>query len=502
MKLRPQFRSQLRYLVAAGCLALVPTHALVAQAQGAPLLSISDPEGDDVGDGNLLPPREPVIEPGDLDLRSLQVFADRDGLRFELVLRNAVRDPAQVKSGLLGSEDLALFARRGFYAFNFDLYLDTDRVPGSGQTVALPGRKARFDPAHAWDKAIVLTPRPELMRRQLRDALADAAAEGSPGAAAADIDTSIDRSVFFVRDVRVRGRTVSFTVPTSFVDAQALAGASIVGMVTAGRLAIEADVGGLFGRANTRAVDRLPLGVALPEAGRPALGIGYRGDRAPATSIVDLLVPDGAQQRAQLTSGVLVGLNRDNRYGAALPAPTAAPVAAAPAPATEGNWFSRALGALFGGGAAATSATTATATPAAPAAAAPVPSLQELFVPGGAAVGGAPAPSRGVAPPAPAPATATTPAAAPTPAAQAAPAVPGAPAAAAAVTAPAAAPAARAAAPAAPAAPATTAPRSARDAAFFEEQENRLRTLRRLRDSNLITEDEFQRKRKEILDAL
>ena len=67
MKLRPQFRSQLRYLVAAGCLALVPTHALVAQAQGAPLLSISDPEGDDVGDGNLLPPREPVIEPGDLD---------------------------------------------------------------------------------------------------------------------------------------------------------------------------------------------------------------------------------------------------------------------------------------------------------------------------------------------------------------------------------------------------------------------------------------------------
>jgi hypothetical protein len=524
MKLRPQlrfpFRSPLRHLVAAGCLALVPTHALVAQAQGAPLLSISDPEGDDVGDGNLLPPREPVIEAGDLDLRSLQVFAERDGLRFELVLRNAVRDPAQVKSGLLGSEDLALFARRGFYAFNFDLYLDTDRVPGSGQTVALPGRKARFDPAHAWDKAIVLTPRPELMRRQLRDALADAAAEGSPGAPAADIDTSIDRSVFFVRDVRVRGRTVSFSVPTSFVDAQALTGASIVGMVTAGRLAIEADVGGLFGRASTRAVDRLPLGVALPEAGRPALGIGYRGDRAPATSIVDLLVPDGAQQRAQLTSGVLVGLNRDNRYGAALPAPTAAPVAAAPAPAGEGNWFSRALGALFGGGAAASSSATssamssatstaATAAPGAPAAA-PVPSLQELFVPGGATVGGAPAPSRGVPPPAPAAAAATAPVAGPAPAAQAAPVVPAAPAApaaAAAVTAPAAAaaPAARTAAPAAPAAPtapATTAPRTARDAAFFEEQENRLRTLRRLRDSNLITEDEFQRKRKEILDAL
>jgi hypothetical protein len=41
-----------------------------------------------------------------------------------------------------------------------------------------------------------------------------------------------------------------------------------------------------------------------------------------------------------------------------------------------------------------------------------------------------------------------------------------------------------------------------RDAAFLEEQENRLRTLKRLRDANLVTEEEYQRKRKEILDAL
>lgn len=69
-------------------------------------------------------------------------------------------------------------------------------------------------------------------------------------------------------------------------------------------------------------------------------------------------------------------------------------------------------------------------------------------------------------------------------------------------TAPAAPVAAPAAAPAAtsPAAPAPAA--GGRDARFFEEQEQRLRTLKRLRDQNLITEEEYQQKRREILQTL
>jgi hypothetical protein len=71
-----------------------------------------------------------------------------------------------------------------------------------------------------------------------------------------------------------------------------------------------------------------------------------------------------------------------------------------------------------------------------------------------------------------------------------------------------AAPAAPAAAPAAVAVPAAAAPTGApaaskpRDAAFFEEQELRLKTLRRLRDQNLITEEEYQQKRREVLQNL
>ena len=40
----------------------------------------------------------------------------------------------------LDGEEIAQRARFGFYTFNLDLYVDTDRVPGSGRTETLPGR--------------------------------------------------------------------------------------------------------------------------------------------------------------------------------------------------------------------------------------------------------------------------------------------------------------------------------------------------------------------------
>jgi hypothetical protein len=75
---------------------------------------------------------------------------------------------------------------------------------------------------------------------------------------------------------------------------------------------------------------------------------------------------------------------------------------------------------------------------------------------------------------------------------------------------PAGAPAVPAAAPAAaaPTPPTTPGPAAAqpaprtRDAAFLAEQEERLKTLKRLRDQNLITEEEYQQKRREILQLL
>ena len=41
-----------------------------------------------------------------------------------------------------------------------------------------------------------------------------------------------------------------------------------------------------------------------------------------------------------------------------------------------------------------------------------------------------------------------------------------------------------------------------RDAAFFAEQEERLRTLKRMREENLITEEEYQQKRRDVLKGI
>ena len=443
-------------------------------AQPAPLLDIADPEGDDIGAGNLVYPRDSAFAAGDLDLRSLRVFADGGDLRFEVTFRNPIRHPSTVRASGMGSEDLSVFARRGFYAFNLDIYLDTDRIPGSGNTVTLPGRRASLDPAHAWEKAIVLTPRPELMRRQFVDALQEA----SP-AAAAEVAASVDRSVFFATDVRVRGRTVAFTVPRSFVDAATVASSSLTALVTAAKLSIEADLS-LFGKAPGNPLERLSLGVAQPDAGQPEFAMGYGDAQPPATAVVDLLSPDARQQAVQLAQGgTLTGLNRDNRYGssgsvgAAVAAAPAAPVTAAPA--AGGSWFSRALDSvarLFGGGSAAAAATAPAAAPAQP------QSLQTLMSPQTAAKPAAPAAA--VAVPAAAAAAAAATAAQPAPRAPAT------------------------AAPAAPPAPAAAvpAPQRPRDAAFFEEQELRLSTLKRLRDRGLISEEEYQQKRREVLDKL
>ncbi len=64
------------------------------------------------------------------------------------------------------------------------------------------------------------------------------------------------------------------------------------------------------------------------------------------------------------------------------------------------------------------------------------------------------------------------------------------------------APAAAATVPAAPATATPTSPSRARDPAFYEEQELRLRSLKRLHDNNLISEEEYQQKRRDILQQL
>jgi hypothetical protein len=258
------------------------------------LVTISDPSGDDNGDGKLVYPQRSDFKRGDLDLLQLKISRDDEGFWFEAMFRNPVRDPAGVIDAV-SSESLANFARKGFYQFNLDVYVDTDRVKGSGNTFTLPGRHVRIDPEYAWEKAVILTPRPELMRQQLLSALA----EQYPERTIAENEASVDRSMYFPTRIRVRGKSVSFFVPAGFFAGSNGSDWAVTALVTGALTTIPADLS-LFPSAKTP-LEKLQLGVMQPEAGHPVNTFGYTG--AMPSPVVDMLSPSAEQQTRQLVAG-------------------------------------------------------------------------------------------------------------------------------------------------------------------------------------------------------
>ncbi len=411
---------------------------------------VADPAGDDHWAGNLVYPRRSDLRPGDLDLRSLRVRRERDGVWFDATFANPIRDPATVPSDTGGGDAMSYVARHGFYAFNLDLYLDTDGVTGSGNTATLPGRGATIDAATAWERAVVLTPRPELMRRLLVETL-------SRHGSAAGVEAMVAKSVFFPTRIRVNAKTVSFFVPAEFLGSDDPGRWAVTAFVTLAQLNVGLDWGPLERLAVPRDGGR--FGVLPPAAGRPLEAFGTTQGDAP-TAVVDLLDPQpGRQARALAGAAPLVGVRFDGRpvepSGAGVAAtPKAEPAAAPPA----------SLQSLLEPAAATGAAPAVSAAAAAPPAVAPPVAAPSVA-----------APAVRPAPPAPAPAAATPPSTTVAPAAAAVPV---------------------------PARPDGAAPRPPRDAAFYEEQEQRLRTLKRLRDRGLITEQEYEAKRREVLDLL
>lgn len=257
------------------------------------LVTISDPPGDDYGAGTLVYPQRADFKTGDLDLLQLKISRDDEGFWFEAMFKNPIRDPVNVPNPV-GAESLANFARKGFYQFNLDVYVDTDRVQGSGNTFTLPGRQVKIDPAYAWEKAVILTPRPELMRQQLLAAMA----EQFPDRTSAETEASVDQAMFFPTRIRVRGKSISFFVPAGFFAGSDGTDWAVTAFVTGAITTIPADLT-LFPSTKTP-LERLQLGVMQPVAGRPKDTFGYRG--AMPSPVVDMLDTSAEQQVRQLTA--------------------------------------------------------------------------------------------------------------------------------------------------------------------------------------------------------
>jgi hypothetical protein len=281
----------------------------LAGARTATIFELSDPRGDDHGDGSLLYPFNDDYAPGDLDMVSFRARRGDHGTWFEAVFARPVRVPDERVIDALGTS-LASAARFGFYTFNLDVYIDTDRQPGSGGIHALPGRKARIAPEAAWDRAILLTPRPHAARgelkrillRTLEDELDQGRAELGEDQAETmrrRIPLDVEERVFFPTLVRVRGRTIEFFVPDSFLGGPAEATWSYVVAVSGANILQSFDLTGKLGLSeeSDEALMILPLA-----EGRSTQYFGGR-ERAPLQPpLVDILVPHGAEQETVLRS--------------------------------------------------------------------------------------------------------------------------------------------------------------------------------------------------------
>jgi hypothetical protein len=283
-------------------------------AEGQPIFTLTDPKGDDHGDGTLQYPLRTDMQPGDLDLVTFSAFAQSGGTVFEATFARSVRVPPRRTIDPVGNT-LDKIAKLGFYEFNVDVYIDTDRIPGSGSTQALPGRRASIAPGTAWEKAVCLTPRPydaqdmlraiyvreaklELKRRQ--GSVTSADMDG----VSASVAQEVASSVFFPAVVSVTGRSIRFFVPDAFLGGPAKDTWSYVVGISGANIEIRVDAAAIIGsEGKPPGLMIIPI---LPGKGIDNFGTNREGDDL-QPNLLDIIVPAGMTQETVLKDYDLMG---------------------------------------------------------------------------------------------------------------------------------------------------------------------------------------------------
>lgn len=272
------------------------------------VFKLTDPRGDDHGSGKLAYPLRDDMRPGDLDLVSLVARAQTNGTEFEATFARAINMPARRTIDGVGTT-LDKVARFGFYTFNIDIYIDTDRVPSSGSTITLPGRRAVVAPQDAWEKAICLTPRPFDAREQLKGLLEREARKEIRSAQGrvdstdkerieAGVAQDIADGVFFPTLIWVTGAKISFFVPQSFLGGPASPSWGYVVGVTGAKIDMKIDVGPALGIKEPGEGNLMVIPLEHGKS-QDAFGGGQDEDHL-QTPFVDIMVPPGKTQEGIL----------------------------------------------------------------------------------------------------------------------------------------------------------------------------------------------------------
>jgi hypothetical protein len=297
-------------LLATLLLALQPLSALAGDA----LFKLSDPRGDDHGDGSLAYPfgLPDDFARGELDLVAFEAKPVSGGTQFTATFARPVRKPYRKAIDDLGTQ-LTDAAKLGFYNFNLDIYVDTDRKPGSGRVVTLPGRVAEVSPDTAWEKVICLTPRPDVAKIQLRRILTYAArkelkaergrvSEGEADQITSQVTLELEQDYFFPTRVQVSGPKIRFVVPATFFGgggAQPTWAYAVA--VTASAINAEVEMAGVDDDSwvATYRGGRLMNLPVVPGGATGMLGTS-KNDADLMPPILDILVPPGVTQETVL----------------------------------------------------------------------------------------------------------------------------------------------------------------------------------------------------------
>ena len=305
MRERARDRQTRRRTVAAAwaCCALAAVATSGAAAE--PLFRLQDTRGDDDGNGSLIYPNRDDLEPGDLDFVSLQAEQRSDGVWFTVEMGQPIRSPAG-RVTELGQTPIERIARNGFYTFNVDVYVDTDRIAGSGQTGTVPGRAVTVDRQFAWEKALVLTPRPDIARTMLQlwfDSEFENELRAKQGKVSKDelrelqaqSERRVEELFYFPTKVRVSGRQVEFLVPQEFLGGVPAKSWGYTVVVTGADI----EQTGRPGQLTPVKPTMMTMGVAR---GVRWSQWGIRGDADEATPpVVDILAADRDVQKNALS---------------------------------------------------------------------------------------------------------------------------------------------------------------------------------------------------------
>jgi hypothetical protein len=285
---------------------LATTLVLPAGAMAEQLFQLTDPRGDDDGNGSLIYPDRDDIDPGDLDLVSLSAEQRSDGIWFIAEFAQPIRSPVG-RVTELGQTPIDRIARNGFYTFNLDLYIDTDRVAGSGQTGTVPGRGVAIDRQSAWERAVILTPRPDIARTMLEmyfDATNEADLRAKQGKVSkeelreleANSEARVNELFYFPNKVRVMGRRIEFQVPEDFLGGVPSQSWAYTAIVTGADLEQTGRPGQLIPVKPTM----MTMGVAR---GVRQAQWGIRSDADEATPpVIDILAADHETQKDVLSN--------------------------------------------------------------------------------------------------------------------------------------------------------------------------------------------------------